>query len=58
MVSINKAFKDMTLDELHQEKAYWEEKIAGWGAALSVANEFRNECESWIRRKSNDVSAT
>lgn len=50
--SINKKFEDMSIEELKAEREYWEDKIVGataWGASLSVASEFRGECDRYIR---------
>ena len=42
----------MTLQELLEEKAYWENKISEadcWGAAITAASEFLKDCDRWIK---------
>lgn len=47
-------FESMSLAELHDERGYWDTQIReskSWGAALTAASEFRDECDVWIRRR-------
>jgi hypothetical protein len=51
---VNKHWSEMTLSELHAEKAHWDKVISeatGWGAALSAADEFRRGCERAIKHR-------
>lgn len=50
----NKAFKDMTLQELHNEVGYWNDVITSatsWGASLAAADEFRTDAMREIERR-------
>jgi hypothetical protein len=50
----DKPFAEMTLDELREERARWDYKIAAatsWGAALTAANVFRRACDREIARR-------
>jgi len=47
-----KQFADMTLQELKEEAAYWNQKIAeadSWGAAVAAAHEFKTCCDRRIK---------
>ncbi len=53
----SKPFHEMTLPELRAELEVWDRKIAEaprWGAALTAAYEFREQCLSWIARRERE----
>ncbi len=40
-----------TLEQLRQERDYWDRKITLGGAAGFAAAEFKRECARWIARR-------
>lgn len=59
-VSPNLKHEDMTLEQLVEERDYWDEKIKvapSWGASLVVADGFRRDCQKWIDRKTTNMKA-
>jgi nucleoside 2-deoxyribosyltransferase len=56
-----KRHESMTLDELQEERGYWDTCIReanGWGASLAAANEFRASCDFWIKRRQAESQVT
>jgi hypothetical protein len=50
----DKQFCQMTMEELLEERAYWQEKIdkaQTWGASYALAEQMRNGCAQWIERR-------
>ena len=57
---MDKAFKDMTLEELKAERDKWQKEIdtaSGWGAGVSAALEFRDEANIWISRREREFES-
>jgi len=50
----NPDHKDLTLEQLIEERQYWNYKITsatGWGASLAAASEFRDDCDRELLRR-------
>ncbi len=53
-VTPNIPFSEQTLEQLVQERDYWQAKIdiaTGWGAHLASCRENIRACEQWIKRR-------
>ncbi len=52
-----KLFKDMTLQELREEREFWKQKLENggcWGASVTAASEFLKDCDRWIARREKE----
>ncbi|TCN30297.1 hypothetical protein [Sinorhizobium americanum] len=53
-----KPFCDMSIDELDAELRQLNAQIRrapAWSAHLSAMNEFRRDCEQWLRRRRDEA---